>query len=200
MTEDTATLGPSDSQWGIFLNGEQVVQADNVLSVEYKQNWNLSDYPVEQGAFETYNKVQIPFDARVTFSSGGSEANRAALLTSIAAIAGDLNFYDVVTPEVTYNSVNITHYSYRRTAGTVGIMVVEVWLLQVRVLGEGQASFDGGTATDNASGTPTVTGSTVQNPSSADASNNGTVQTQTPNEVVSSDFNALQTSQTYNAF
>jgi hypothetical protein len=150
-------------QWGIFLDGAPVVVADNVLSVEYRQQWALSDYPVEQGAFETYDKVQTPFDARVRFSSGGSPSNRQALLDSIAAIAGDYNFYDVATPEAIYPSCNITHYDYRRTSSNgMGLITVDVWLLEVRITtSQGLSSTkDPSSASQVNGGTPQATPAT----------------------------------------
>jgi hypothetical protein len=119
--------------WGIFLNGIPVIEADSVVSLDYRQEWSISNYPVEKGAFESYDKVQTPFETRVRFASGGSQANRQALLDSIAAIAGDLNLYDVVTPEAIYQSVNVQRYSYDRAAARVGLMAVDVWVVQVRV-------------------------------------------------------------------
>ena len=136
MVSDAVGLifGGNSSQWGIFLNGSAVVTADNVVSFEYKQDYAIADYTLEQGAFETYAKVQIPFNPRVRFSAGGSASNRQALLDSIAAIAGDFNLYDVATPEATYTSVNITHYDYHRAANSgVGLIVVDIWLQQIRV-------------------------------------------------------------------
>lgn len=161
LAQDYVTgLAFSSPQWGIFNGGGLVIACDNVLTMEYKQNWNLSDYPVEKGGFETYNKVQTPFDARLKFSSGGTEANRAALLASIAAIAGDLNLYDVVTPEKIYTSVNITHYDYHRSATNgVGNITVEVWVLEVRILNEGAASFSTGTTGSTDGVSPTNDGS-----------------------------------------
>src|ERR1700736_5452281 len=87
------------TQWGIFSNGVQVVQAESVRSFSFKQDWPISNYQAEGGGFQSFNKVQLPFEPRVEFMSGGDEATRQALLDSVAAIAGDLNLYDVVTPE-----------------------------------------------------------------------------------------------------
>lgn len=130
--------GLAGPQWGIFLGGAPVVatgfNADNVISLEYAQEWILADYPIEQGGFESYDKVQTPFRARIRFSAGGSLANRQALLDAVAAIAGDFNLYSVVTPEFTYLKANVHHYDYRRTAvNGVGLIVVDVWLMEVRV-------------------------------------------------------------------
>ncbi len=127
-------VAPFSAQWGIYLGGAPVVLADSVVSFGYKQDWTVADYPVEEGAFESYDKVETPFGVRVRFASGGSTANRQELLDSIAAIADDLNLYDVVTPEAVYTSCNITHYDYHRDSKSgVGLLIVDVWLIEVRV-------------------------------------------------------------------
>lgn len=176
LTADLVQLGLIAPQWGIFdKSGRSVVTADSVLNVEYKQDWRISDYPLEQGAFESYNKVNTPFDARVTFVTGGSFANRQAMLASIAAIAGDLKLYSVVTPEATYPSVNINHYDYSRAEGAIGLIKVGVWVTQINI----------------------STGSTLSNtqqPSGAAPANQGQVQPEAPNAAQASAANSVQTS------
>lgn len=163
-------LGP---QWGIFQGGAPIVVADTVLTVGYKQSWALSDYPVEEGAFETYDKVQIPYDARFRFASGGSAIDRQALLDSIAAIAGDLNLYDVVTPEAVYINANITNYEYqRRATNGLGLLTVDVWALEVRVATSAPGSLSNAASPNDA---PQTNGGTVQPtaPSAAQSSLGG---------------------------
>lgn len=144
--------------WGIFSGGSAIITADTVLNIDYKQEWVLSDFPLERGAFETYDKVATPYDVRVRFLAGGSDSKRAALLSSIEAIAGDYNLYDVVTPEVVYLNCNVRHYDYRRTTQNgVGILAVDVWLVEVRVQG---STTVGQTA--SASGSPAYNGGVVQ--------------------------------------
>lgn len=133
--------GFGGAQWGIFQDGIPVVEADSVVSIGYKQDWSISQYPVEEGGFESYNKVDTPFNSRVRFASGGSQANRQALLDSIASIAGNLELYDVVTPEQVYPSVNIQGYNLIRTAQNgVGLIMLDVQLLEVRVTAESEFS------------------------------------------------------------
>lgn len=122
-------------QWGIFLDGEAVVLADNVVSFEFDGEYRLSKYPQEQGAFATYNKVATPITSVFRFSAGGSLANRTAFLASIEAIAGDLNLYDVVTPEAVYNSYNIVKRGYRRVADEANLITVDVRMEQVVIAG-----------------------------------------------------------------
>lgn len=174
ITTELAGYGILPPQWGIFdSRGNAVVVADNVMSLEFRQDWQVSDYPQERGAFQSYDKVGSPFEARVVFASGGSLANRRRLLSSIKAIAGDLRLYDVVTPEETFVSCNIVHYDYRRADGRAGVIEVTVHLLEVRVTGQGSLSS---TPQANAgSTTPTLTD--TKNPDGASTVNGGQVQT-----------------------
>jgi hypothetical protein len=152
-------------QWGIYLNGLPVVVATSVIGVEFKKEFVISDYPVEGGGFESFDKVQLPYDARVRFAAGGTEANRSALLASVGAIAGTLTLYSVATPEVVYPSATVRHYDYRRTATSgLGLLVVDVWLEEVRQTGSstGLSSPYNGAATQQPSGADQLSSGTVQ--------------------------------------
>lgn len=149
-------------QWGIFLDGRPVIVADSVVTFGFKQDWPIADYQVEEGAFESYDKVETPFLTRVRLACGGSTSRRQAFLDSVSAIVGDLNLYDVVTPEVVYQSVNVTHWDYHRTAQNgVGLVTVDLWLLQIRV-------------------DATATFSNTKSPGAAGTRNGGSVQTSPP--------------------
>jgi hypothetical protein len=175
-------------QWGIWKDGNPIIIPNSIISLDFKKDYTISSYPVEGGfntggttaaGFQSYDKVQTPFEARVrmSFSSGISlgpflpsisgipgtgAAGRAAFLNTLEAIAGDLNLYDVVTPEKTYESANIHHYDYQRTAvNGAGMIVVDVWLTQVV-----QVS--------------TTVFSNTQNPGSADPISGGQVEAKPP--------------------
>lgn len=138
-------------QWGIYLDGAPIIATlsspvsgtqtvcDSVIAFSYRQDYSILDYPVEDGAFATYNKVFIPFDVRIRFSKGGTTADRKALLDAVQNAAGtqdqpNLSLYDVVTPEETYQNCNIVHWGYERTSRNgVGLLLVDVWLRQVNV-------------------------------------------------------------------
>ena len=123
------------AQWGLFLGGAPVIVAESVVGLEFRKESLIADYPVEQGAFASYNKVKAPFDVRLRFASGKDPAARAALIASIDAIADDLNLYDAVTPEKVYTNVNVAHHDYHRAARNgVGLLVADVWCLQIQVV------------------------------------------------------------------
>jgi hypothetical protein len=176
LTGDTASYFSSQfgPQWGLFLDGEPAIVADSVISFEYRQEWSISDYAVEEGGFQSYNKVTLPFDCRFRFSAGGSESDRQALLDSVAAIAGTTTVYDAVTPEETYSSVCVSHYDYKRTATNgVGLIQVDVWAIQINQSGVG-------------------TTSSTAAPGAASQTNNGTVQTTTPTPAQTAAVPAVQ--------
>ena len=158
LADDLITeIAPGGAQWGLFSGGSPVVIADSVIALDYKQEWSISDYPVEGGAFQSYNKVALPFDVRIRFTAG-SASGRDDLLSSIASIAGTTQLFDAVTPDVVYPSVNITHYDYRRTARNgVGLLQVDVWCLQVNVSDD---DLLGGSSQPD--GSPQTNGGTVQ--------------------------------------
>jgi hypothetical protein len=172
------------SPWGLYFGGEQVIQADTVLAVDYKEDWVIADYPIERGGFESYNKVATPFDVRLVFAAGGTEANRTELLNSIAAIIGDLELYDVVTPEAVYENVNVIHYDYRRTTQSgLGMLVVSIFCQEVRQAASGSEAAKDPSATGRtgdtaaASGAGQTNGGTVQ-ATDATAAQVASVQTQ----------------------
>ncbi|WP_342111640.1 hypothetical protein [Methylobacterium sp. SI9] len=167
-------------QWGLFQGGGSVIDADCIAAFDHKREWVIADYPVERGAFESYDKVALPFDVRLIYCAGGSEANRAALLASVAAIAGNLQLYDAVTPEKVFPNVNIVHYDFARTAQRgVGLLTVAIWCREVREV----VSSTGGSSTPSATG---GTGDTAA-PSGANPVDGGVVQPRdaTPSEMSS---------------
>jgi hypothetical protein len=185
-------------QWGIFTQaGGPLIIGDSVVSLDFRKEWRIADYPIEQGAFASYNKVETPFDIRVTFASSGQQtllasilsggalgslitgtdpvaANRKAFLGTMAKAAASLDLVDVHTPEASYKGCNIIHYDYRREARKGAAMItVDVWLQEVRV--SAKPAFSGtGTVPINATAPSAVTA--PKNPASADSVNGGTVQ------------------------
>jgi hypothetical protein len=136
LVSDTFNFGALSSgvrQWGLYLGVAPAIVFDSFVSIDYRREWDISDYQIETGGFETYNKVDVPFNIHARFSSGGSESNRAALLASVEAVAGTTQLFNLATPEKVYRSVNVQHVDYRRTNNNgVGLIVVEIWLLEIR--------------------------------------------------------------------
>lgn len=132
-----ASLGNSVSNLfggGLGTNFGLTTNTFSVVDFAYKQDWAIADYQVEGGGFQSYDKVQLPFDVRMRVAAGGTSSNRQSLLDEIDAIANTLFLFDVYTPEKIYQSCSIAHYDYKRSANSgVGIIVADMWLQQIRV-------------------------------------------------------------------
>ena len=121
--------------WGAFDSGNNVIfQADSFVSLEYRREWAVSDFPVENGGFSAYNKVVKPFLAKVTFATASSQPKRAAMLAALETAAASTNLYSIVTPDATYsNSANIQAFRYSRKADKgAGMILVEIDFIEIR--------------------------------------------------------------------
>jgi hypothetical protein len=134
-------LGLGAPAWGIFLAGEPAVDVNSVLSMDYRRDWTISDYPVEEGAFQSYDKVQLPYDVRLRVTSGSSIADRQLMIAELDALGDSLELFDVLTPERAYVGVNVSHVGFERkpTAG-LGLIVADVWFVEIRPAGRTQFS------------------------------------------------------------
>lgn len=178
----SAFLAPD---WGIFLNGVQVVGQDvnsaianlsgigsgNFLDLAFRLGFDISKYPQENGAFMSYNKIQKPYDVAVTVTAGGSNINRALLLTQVQAIIATTNLYTVVMPEGPIESLNPVGYAIqRRHDHGLGLLMIEIFFEQVRPAGDPTFSTTG-TPTSTAAAAGTTGGATpITNPTAAFAS------------------------------
>lgn len=130
----SSLIGSHPPQWGVFTSdGKPVAIADSVLSFECQNGSRLSDYPVEKGAFASYNKVGDPYDVRVRLVRGGTTDERADFLIALTVAAVSLKRYSVVTPELTYDNANVVSLSYRRESSNgAGVIIAELHLREVR--------------------------------------------------------------------
>lgn len=151
--------------WGLFLDGEAVVTAESVYSFDFKKSAQISSFPVENGGFESYNKVQKPYDVRIRFTTGGTPADRQELLESAQAAVNSLDLMTAVTPEAVYPNVNPVHMDYRRTAvNGRGLIVVDLFCEEVRVQASSTFTTNSSTtngSASNATGTNPVAGATA---------------------------------------
>lgn len=165
LTSDTAeaplssdgitVIGTAKDQWGIYdADNARVLDADSVLSVGFNAEYRIADFPIEQGGFESYDKVAMPYSARVVLTKGGSSADRREFLAKLEEVRADLNLYSVVTPERTYLNANITRISIDRSREQgANLITAEIVLQEIRQ--NATASF---TASQPSAATPTNNG------------------------------------------
>lgn len=176
------TINQSAKKWGIFNSSNRnVLSAAHVHGIEYESSYAVSDAPLEDGGFTSYNKVKAPYNARVTLVCDGSETGSSGILSSLTSlisgltgssgtavrqdflstlesVVADTNLYHVVTPERTYINANIVGYRWRRTSENgLTMLVAEVALQEIRKTAA--LTF---TSTAQPQGASTIQGGTVQ--------------------------------------
>lgn len=152
----------SKPRWGVYKNdgSATVLVGDSVLTVTYERETRVPTYPVENGGFQSYNKVALPREMSVRLAKGGTKAEREGFLNLAATLVGTTDLYSVVQPDYVAKNMTFTRMRYDREAGPQ-LLVVELFAEEVRMLAS--------TAFSN-----------TANPNDAAPDNQGTVQTQTP--------------------
>lgn len=101
--------------WGIFDQaGARVINPSSYLGMSNDNPFKISDFPLQDGEFSTYNIVRIPRTISIKIAQGGSRSDRFALLQKLNQIAGTTNLYNFVVPEGVYLNFAIERYSIQR--------------------------------------------------------------------------------------
>jgi hypothetical protein len=153
VAADAATIADlfAGPRWGIFTkDGLPLVVADTITAVDFRIEARVSDYPVESGGFQSYDKVMLPYDMRVEMTCGGTHPgaisgaitsalggqasmDKTLFLSNLTHAQASLDVFLVLTPDSSYPNMNIVHYDYRRTRERGASMLhVEVWLQEIR--------------------------------------------------------------------
>lgn len=156
-----------------------VVKPDSFGEFTFRNEWSVVDVPLQDGEFASYNKVNQPYEIMVRMYKGGTKEARQAFIDSIIAIAGDLQLYDIVTPEKVYLNVNVTRWeqSRRGARGAYFLSEVDLYFREIRTV---TAAYT----------TTAVTTSNAQNPSAEPVTNVGVVQAQ-PTDVTVEEAEAI---------
>lgn len=147
------------NQWGMYTQaGELAAPADTVTTFENVLDARISDYPVENGGFASYNKVITPYEIHTMMTRGGSVEDRQDFLKAIQDAWQATTLYTFVTPECVYLDVNVVGVRQQRSSDrNNGLMVLEVVLRKVR-----QTASLAFTSTKEAEGQDSVNKGSVQ--------------------------------------
>jgi hypothetical protein len=102
--------------WGVFDSTtlKSLLNADSFLSFRGKGASKLVDFTIQEGAFDTYDKVQIPGTVTLRVSKSGSASDRAALLAQVDALLASITTCYITTPEKTYQNMNMEDFELIR--------------------------------------------------------------------------------------
>lgn len=118
--------------WGIYKKGttQLAFEVSSVVELDIGGESNVSDYPVEDGTFTTYNKVLMPNMFALRMTRDGSQAQRTAFLNWLNTNLGNFELFDVLCPERTYRNVTLKSYRISRTSAAGAAMVTADCIFQ----------------------------------------------------------------------
>jgi len=135
----------AQNQWGIYdASGNLVFEPDSILDFEYHPKADIADFPVQGDSngnptsFASYNKVVLPWDARVRMSKGSALTDRQQFLKSLKTAFNSIGLYMIVTPEETCQNCDIVNYDVvrstqgQRATGAFFLHEVDVYFKQIQ--------------------------------------------------------------------
>ena len=130
-----------------------IVSSDNLLPLTIPDSWGefapryesqVSDYPIENGAFAAYNKVRRPIGVSVTMVKTGSDVARFAWLTAIQQQEAQFPnaLYTLVSPQGVYVDYTLQGYSYEtRPDKGSNILYLTLQFVQVPQIASSAGAF-----------------------------------------------------------
>ena len=100
-----------------------IVASDTLIPLTVPSSWGefqrqyetqVSDYPVETGAFALYNKVRKPITINVSLTKAGSDVARFAWLAAIEQqeAQSPLQLYTIISPQGVFSDYTLTGLSH----------------------------------------------------------------------------------------
>lgn len=118
--------------WGVFKVGttEPAFPVSSVLELDIGGESVISNYPIEDGSFTTYNKVVMPDTFPIRLIRDGAEPIRAEFLKWLQNAKNSLDLYDVLCPENAYPNVTLVSYRVTRTSESGAALILADCLFQ----------------------------------------------------------------------
>lgn len=121
--------------WGVFdVNDDLVVDADSVDTFGWRKENRMPNYPIQEGAFGTFNRVGLPNETSVVLTKGGSLSDRTAFLQQIDILTDQQNIqlYTIRTPERSYFNVSCGRGEMaRRKSANAFYFDVELYFIEI---------------------------------------------------------------------
>lgn len=136
LVQDAINLlfGIAFDEWTILLDGAPAFDFESIAKLGYRKEWVVADYPIEDGSFLSYDKVEMPYELHLKITSGGSEEERQAFIAEIDALAGTTELFTIVSPEKIYENATISKWTYLREADAgVGMIVADITFQEIRL-------------------------------------------------------------------
>ena len=110
--------------------GKKVIDPDAFLSIDYHNESNIPMFPIESGAFDSYNKIATPYIIAVKIAKGAkidmgfNSPDLKTFLNTLESIQGDTKNYSIITPDATYLNATLKGFDYKRETNNGASMII----------------------------------------------------------------------------
>lgn len=130
--QNTAILG-SSKVTNVNIKGSYALKPDSFVKFEYKEIHKIPNYPVEQGSFQSYNKVTLPYEIKLTITKSNI-FEIGPFINQILVLLNSTRLLSIVTPDKVYNSANLINFDYRKDARNGAVLLIaELTFQEVRI-------------------------------------------------------------------
>jgi len=121
-------------QWAILdEKGGSAVSFTSFIDLDYKNEGQALEYPIEEGSFATYNKIQNSMELRVTIAIQGTDADFNDLLSKLQDYQAKAVKLSIATPSDFYEGFTLEGLTYKRTVeNNAHMLTVELTFKEVR--------------------------------------------------------------------
>lgn len=123
-----------------YASGRSVARFTSFLEASYSLAANVSDLPVEEGGFASYNKTVSPRDIGVKVAADGDPLELQGVIDALDELAGSTTLLSVLTPYAVYGPVNLVSFSYTFARETGACLVADLKLREIRQVAPEYAS------------------------------------------------------------
>lgn len=120
--------------WDIFdADGKRLLEFDTFFSIDAMSDAQVTQAPVENGSFASYNKQIAPIRSTVVLGYTGESTVRSAIIKKCEALISGTDLVSIVTPDRTLMDMSLVamDYSYRAEHG-IDRLVVALTFEEVR--------------------------------------------------------------------
>ena len=119
--------------WDVLTDGGMsVFDVDSTISMESSHANKVANFPIENGGFGSYDKVNEPKTIKLKMTVGSANGRSEKFLNALETELVATNLRTIVSPEISYSNMTLDKYSYQRTAEkTVDQVSVELSFIEI---------------------------------------------------------------------
>ncbi len=128
-------FAPEESGWSICLSEDlsDAIDFTNFMNMDITGEYKITQSPVENGSFVSYNKTTSPVTIGLQVAIKGTHDEIMSALTRLEVISEGTDLITIITPDNVYSDFNIVKFQYsRKVEDGLDIIYCDIGFEEVR--------------------------------------------------------------------